>query len=262
MRFQYCSDIHLEFYNDNVNKVRRLFDVNNKRNKEGKGDILLLAGDIGKPSHMTYRTFIDMMSQQYKRVFVTTGNHEYYKMNMPMKDVDDMCRAICDSMPKKNVTFLQNELCEIMDGLYIHGGTMWSYIPRPYHRIVESSIRDYECITSFDAMTNNALHSTAIASLEQSMSYVKEKNAKLIVMSHHMPGFHLIDPKYKSSTSMIQLNYAFAADIKCTEDECIGAWVYGHTHSSGVHGKFHCNPIGYPGENMNWTLGKYFDITV
>jgi DNA repair exonuclease SbcCD nuclease subunit len=269
MRVQYCSDLHLEFYNDNVNKVKRLFDVGAKRNKDGKGDILLLAGDIGKPTHASYKTFIDMVSHEYKKVFVIAGNHEYYKMNMSVSEVDDICRDICHRAPCGNVTFLQNEMCRIegccgideSTPLFIHGGTMWSYIPRPYHRIIESSIRDYDFIQGFTPVVSNQLHQEAVAALEQNVTKVKAiPGAKLLVMSHHMPGFQFIDPKYTKTPDMMKYNYAFASDIKCAEDDCISHWIYGHTHSPLVSGKFHCNPVGYPGENMQWSLGAYFDM--
>lgn len=48
-KFQYLSDIHLEFYNENVNKIQRIFGIDNKH-RTG----LLLAGDVAyqyKPSY-------------------------------------------------------------------------------------------------------------------------------------------------------------------------------------------------------------------
>jgi hypothetical protein len=54
VKFQYFSDVHLEFYNENINKVKRLYDI-----KSSPADVLLLAGDIGKPNMTTYSYFLN-----------------------------------------------------------------------------------------------------------------------------------------------------------------------------------------------------------
>lgn len=52
VKFQYLSDLHLEFYNENLNKIQKLFCI-----KNATANILLLAGDIGKPTHKSYILF-------------------------------------------------------------------------------------------------------------------------------------------------------------------------------------------------------------
>jgi hypothetical protein len=80
---------------------------------------------------------------------------------------------------------------------------------------------------------------------------------KVIVMSHHMPSYELIDTLYISK-QYAMINCAFASDVSIADDSRIVAWVYGHTHKSYQNGKFYCNPIGYPGENKKWSLAKHF----
>lgn len=250
MNFQYISDIHLECYNNNVNKVKRKFMMTNKNN-----DILLLAGDIGKPTHNTYKEFLKEMSLSFEKVFITTGNHEYYNMDMSMNNVDNICRDICRTMPHNNVTFLQNEVCDITNDIKIFGGTFWTKIPSSSHTLISQSINDYNLISDFTPENSSILHSIAINALKTALDQ-NDTNTKWIVMSHHMPSFELIDAKYKT----LQINHAFACDIPLAHDERIKAWVYGHTHTPKQINKFYCNPVGYPGENKIFDLSKSFQI--
>jgi predicted phosphohydrolase len=253
VKFQYFSDIHLEFYNENTSKVKRIFDI-----KSSPADVLLLAGDIGKPNMQTYSLFLNLLSPTFDKICITTGNHEYYKMPMSMTEVDNMCREVCRNLPHQNVSFLQNEYFALNEYIDVYGGTFWTHTPADKEQYVMSKINDYKYIYNFSPSISNSLHSTATKSLED---YIMNKNSlkKTIVLSHHMPSFHLIDPCYRCLDN--DLNYAFASNITCARDQSIVAWVYGHTHKPYADGKFYCNPIGYPNENKQWTLERFFDIT-
>lgn len=249
--FQYISDLHLELYNNNVNKVKRKFTLRNKAS-----DILLLAGDIGKPTHNTYKEFLKEMSITFEQVFITTGNHEYYNMNMKIDDVDNICRDICRNMPHNNVKFLQNEVFDITNDIKIYGGTFWTKIPPSSRGLISQSMNDYNQILDFTPEKSSILHDIAIDALKNALDQ-SDTNTKWIVMSHHMPSFDLIDAKYKR---LNELNCAFASDIPLAKDDRIKAWVYGHTHTPKQINKFYCNPVGYPGENKILDLTKSFQI--
>ena len=251
MIFQYLSDLHLEFYNGNISKVQRKFKITENTKI---GDILLVAGDIGNPLHTTYKTFLTDMSLTFEHVFVTTGNHEYYKIPMTMNDIDSNCREICRSMPHDNVSFLQNEVYCIKDNIKIFGGTFWSHIPEKSQSIVSNSINDYKQIYEFTPIKSNELHNIAVTKLTNEIEN-SELTTKWIVMSHHMPLYNLIDIKYRS---LDHINSAFATDIQIAKDNRIKAWVYGHTHTPRQDEKYYCNPIGYPGENKKIDLTKHF----
>ena len=63
------SDLHLEFYNDNVWKPIP--------NDQDKDTVLLLAGDIGVG--LSAKGWITEMCGRYKYVIYILGNHEFYK---------------------------------------------------------------------------------------------------------------------------------------------------------------------------------------
>lgn len=73
MIIQYASDLHLEFA-DNWRYLR-------DNPLEVKGDILILAGDIGYLGDDNYckHPFWDWASENFKEVIVCMGNHEFYK---------------------------------------------------------------------------------------------------------------------------------------------------------------------------------------
>ena len=257
MRFQYFSDIHLEFYNENIPKIQRTF-IQKLDKQTDKPGFLLVAGDIGMPSRPSYSTFLQSLSPLYEKIFITTGNHEYYKMPYySLTEMDNYCRDICRTMPQDNVVFLQNNTYKLNDSLSIFGGTFWTDIPPSKHHSVMHSVNDYKLIPNMTPSLSSLLHEKSVSLLNY---HIKEDtHMKWIVMSHHMPSFDLIDPKYRATTNT-DMNYAFASNVSVANDPRVLAWVYGHTHSQNQQGKFYCNPIGYPGENKNSTLFKEFSI--
>ncbi|WP_088653547.1 metallophosphoesterase [Geofilum rhodophaeum] len=71
MKVQYCSDLHLEFFQNakflNENPIKPV------------GDILVLAGDIIYWEQENFKHwFFDYISDNFKEVYYIPGNHEFY----------------------------------------------------------------------------------------------------------------------------------------------------------------------------------------
>lgn len=256
--FQYFSDVHLEMYQENIPKIKRLF-INPILQQTNRPKLLLLPGDIGNPLHQSYTTFLQELSPLYEKIFITTGNHEYHRMRFQtMFEVDNHCREICRNMPQNNVIFLQNDNYFITDNLAIFGATFWTHIPDSKHDIINNSINDYINIPDFTPTLCSTLHNQSISKLSNLIYNHSSDNVKWIVMSHHLPSFSLIEEEYKKYNHTT--NHAFASEIDIAQHHRIIAWVYGHTHTPKQHNKFYCNPIGYPGENKEWSLFKHFSV--
>jgi predicted phosphohydrolase len=200
------------------------------------------------------------MSPYFEKIFVISGNHEYYKSNMEITAVDQLCRHICSSLPQQNVMFLQNEEYKLCPQISVYGTTLWTHIYNDTANTIRNTINDYKYIDNFTPEVSNALHIKSIKELTKSVSS-KKHDEKVIVMTHHLPSFDLIDSCYRSSVYQ-EVNCAFATDVAIRNDPRIVAWVYGHTHKSRQDGKFYCNPVGYPGENKNWSLNRFFEIVI
>jgi predicted phosphodiesterase len=237
MKFQYISDLHLEF----GNIIQLTPEAPN----------LILAGDIGNPGKKHYSMFIKDVASKFDLVFLVAGNHEYYTRTL--EKTEKLIQSIVSAYP--NVHYLQNEAYHFPNStLSIYGTTLWSAIPITQARTVKKMMNDYTYINGFTVEINNTLHDKAIQTFENTRTMYPDK--EWIVVCHHMPQTNLVDPMYKDSV----LNCAFASDVDVFDMECVKAVAYGHTHTSGISGKYYCNPVGYPGENKKRNLSACFEV--
>jgi predicted MPP superfamily phosphohydrolase len=129
MKIQYVSDIHLEFYS----KLPKITPV---------ADVLVLAGDIGYPTSKIYVQFLKEMNTLFKKVFLITGNHEYYA-DKHIEDIDTQIQQIINSNDLKNISFL-NCSYEDYEGYRFVGATLWSHIDNPSYTINDTTqIKDF-----------------------------------------------------------------------------------------------------------------------
>ena len=239
----YVSDLHLEFYNSFPNKYKK-WDSNK--------DILCLAGDIGKPSKNTYKEFIEYSSGLFKYVFVITGNHEYYGKES-INHVDVNIEKICSHY--KNVYFLNNKTHYIKEyDLYILGTTLWTKGAYCFE------YNDFNCIKGMNAEYLALLHNKALNYLETELEKI-DISSKVIVLSHHMPSFNLINSKYKN----FPYNCLFASDLNYLfEKYKINFWICGHSHSSNKlkinNTLVLMNPMGYENENDSFDWNAFFKL--
>jgi predicted phosphohydrolase len=238
MLFQYVSDIHLEI----SKKLPTIKPV---------APYLILAGDIGYPTDILYKDFLEMVSKLFEHIFLISGNHEYYSKDYTMNEIDTIILKICNSYP--NIHYLNNTIYEF-NNICIFGSTFWSYIKPDEESFIRMMISDYRCIPDFTPQTSNELYKTAINKLQTILDYYPN----VIVISHHIPKNELVVEKYKSSP----FNSAFASDIVLADHPNIKAWVYGHTHVPSINGNFYSNPIGYPGENNKLDYEKVFSVII
>jgi len=220
MLIQYASDIHLECL-EFLPKIT----VN--------ADVLCVAGDIGDPFSDMYAQFLIMLSTIFKKVFIITGNNDYYMMKnkIPhtMEETHTQINFLIQDHELDNVSFLNNS-CEEYNGYVFVGSTLWSdisSIPKSdtSHRIKFKRIPDmtYE--------KYNMLH-------QESIQYIKNitttyNNNKIIVITHHLPSHKLMKLSRNTLTSINNDKY-YASDCEKLFVKPIVAWIYGHTHISGI----------------------------
>ena len=95
MRICYISDLHLEFRDG-------IFDINNE------ADILILSGDIGNPYEDIYMNFLIKVSNNFDKIILITGNHEYYCHNKSILETNEKIKNIITENKLKNIIFLNN----------------------------------------------------------------------------------------------------------------------------------------------------------
>ncbi len=238
MKFQYISDLHLEF--------------GNKMNIIPVAEYLILAGDICQLNCKTkYKDFLNRISKKFKLIFIVSGNHEYYGQTIESGD------AFLSTLSKtfNNVIYLNNEIYHFDNSdISILGTTLWSYIAQEEYSIIKKYMNDYRLIKNFTPLLSSEMFKNNCEFVEDSLK--NHTNKKFIVVCHHVPQKRLIDSKYSGDP----LNSAFASDLPILDSSQVLACVYGHTHIPSISGKYYCNSFGYPRENKHEDINKYFEI--
>jgi predicted phosphohydrolase len=244
IKIRYFSDLHLEFIKPN--KIEQFI----RKILPGMDEICVLAGDIGNPYQPNYDIFMNFISQNFKKSFVISGNHEYYNKTKSIQETNNFMKDYFQNF--NNISFLNNNY-EYYDNYCFIGTTLWSKIINPVY-----TINDVNSIPSFDYIQYNRLNMLSVDFLEDTL----QNNNNCVVITHHVPSNSLIDIKYKTQ-QMIPYNQWFY----CNMDEFIAknqnkikCWIYGHTHtpSNNIINEipFLCNPIGYPNENSKLDFQK------
>jgi len=237
MKLRYLSDLHLEFIKPN--KIEQFI----RQIPSGIHEVCVLAGDVGNPYQSNYDVFMNFISNNFKKTFVISGNHEYYNKTKTIQETNRFLKEYFSKF--NNISFLNNE-CEKYDGFCFIGTTLWSKITNPKYEI-----NDVYNIPNFDYIKYNGLNMLSVDFLEDAIN----NNKNCIVITHHIPSSSLIDVKYKTSKMRPynQWFYYNMDDLIETKGSKIKCWIYGHTHTPSnviINGiPFLCNPIGYPDEN-------------
>ena len=248
MKIQYASDLHLEF-TDNWRILKQEEPMN------VRGDILVLAGDIGYLGDDNYQThpFWDWASKNYQQVIVALGNHEFYKFY----DLSSMHNGLIGEI-RPNIHYYYNAAVHIQD-IDIIVSTLWANITLEDAYITEHSVTDFRRILyGEDILTFadfNREHKQCFKFIKQSVADSTAKHK--IVITHHVPSYQLMSPEFQGS----RINGAFTvelADYIATSG--IDYWIYGHSHRNidKIIGTTRCvcNQFGYAFHNEHLTFDR------
>lgn len=261
MKVKLISDLHVEFTNVKI-------PYNNE-------DILIIAGDITPGYNEALKLIKNYLNENlYVKVILVLGNHDYY--DSTIEEVDIFWKNI-------NIDrfyFLQNNSV-LLNGVRFYGTTLWTDLNNSdTNTMLVSSyyINDFRHIKNFSIYNFVTLHYIAKQLLKQ---FLEKNNDPVIVITHHLPTFSSIHPKYGSNKV---LNYAFACTnmTELINSPNVKIWCHGHTHTSHDYievpkipfestnltpTRIICNPRGYtypssPAENLefdkNWTFNIDF----
>lgn len=268
--FHVISDLHLEhrckissltqFANQYKQLGRKGYDVNDSQNKNR---ILILAGDIGYPSRSNYWMFLRDCAQKYQFVICVPGNHEYYdekySFDQTNKLIECESKKIFDEFG--NFHYLNNSSVTI-DGVKYIGTTLWSQLDPLCKKDITSQLNDFNYITlnnNCDKLTFEQyvqMHQTCLNWLQQEIDQTinTEMNQNFVVITHHLPSYQLIHPKYKFAS----INSAFYTNL----DDIIKGklWVAGHTHQPMTkiinNTLIVVNPFGYANECLYASINE------
>lgn len=237
MKLQIASDLHLELGNSVV--------------LEPVAPYLVLAGDIGDPSTLVYEHFLLTQADQFEKVFVVLGNHEYYHMRS-MKHTKDLVRKICAKRPGKLV--LMDCTRVDVEHVTVLGCTLWTHIRPTQQRDCLRAISDFRCIKEWSPAAWNETHAREAAWLRDRVTESTESTRPVIILTHHAPLENTCsDPRHLGDP----VSSAYGTDGLCDLlTSPVNLWVHGHTHyshdttlASGT--RILANQYGRPGECTN-----------
>lgn len=265
MKIQFASDLHLEFYADDINVD---FESILTINKEA--DILILAGDIGYPEDSITARFFEWCCSVWPHVVWILGNHEYYNkkynpVKLTMNDKELISEKLCEKFT--NLHLLQNGrlILDKFPTIKIIGTTLWTDVPLESRRLLINSMNDFnyiysKCNESFNLNTWNNLHIIMRQFIEDELYDAFNRDQKVVVVTHHLPTYKMILPIYQSSP----INAAFAANCDhLLEHSSVAAWICGHSHGSNeieikrsnqTRVKCYLNSRGYKFERNSITM--------
>lgn len=247
------SDLHLEFNNPLPEIPTNV-------------DILLLAGDIGFPHLSQYRDLLITCSEKVKHLVLITGNHEYYH-SKGFEIIDQRIIELIENLKKNqqitNIHFLQRSFIDI-DGYRILGCTLWSKIPSEYSTKIELAMNDYRMIRkkvpvrgSYRRVkiTSNDVNKWHQLDFDWLKEEIELSPLPVVVITHHAPTLEEID---------CSIDHAYFSQIDDINLDKVVLWVYGHTHRAKKYQHkvttFWCNPVGYPGEETNYSKSLLIEL--
>lgn len=232
MRVQLLSDVHVEFHADHgVDFVRSL---------EPSGvDVLVLAGDIAVGERIA--PALNLFCERYRdaTVVYVHGNHEYYGTDR--EGAVALTREA--AAHNRNLVWLDSEMAEVRGQRFL-GGPLW-FEPHPEAERFKRAMADFQAIAGFESWVyeENRRMKELLA---------KELRETDVVVTHHLPTFASVAPRFSSSP----LNAFFVCDVgELIEDRQPRLWMHGHTHISVDERigrtRVLCNPFGYVGWELN-----------
>ena len=235
LSIQFCSDLHLEFYSNYIDIPKDIILPSSP--------ILALLGDIGLPFEIdengvqVYEQFLLEQADNFEKVLVIAGNHEYYDRKHTMEEIEAEIKRIC-AIKGDKLLFLNNSSI-IIDNVRILGSTLWTNIPEEEALMIMYRYNDYRLIyisKSLDetekyykyepisTSDTNQLHKEAIAFIENEINlFKKNKERAIIVLSHYSPTFKNASNKDNLTTfaDATNLEHLYCKNMY---------WLYGHTH--------------------------------
>jgi len=229
---------------------------------ENDAEVLILAGDVGNPYEEKYKNFLKSVSENFEKIFLITGNHEYYCHGNSIIETDKHITNIIQSERLDNVIFLNNDFYDYKNYRFV-GTTLWSKITNSADNSLTSCFDlihdfDVEKMSKTDSIKNyNKLFDKNYNFLQKT---IFETESPIIAITHHLPSHQLVAPKYLGHT----INQCFASSCEKLMTENVPYWFYGHTHTPGdtIIGKTRllCNPMGYPNENIKVDKNKIITL--
>ena len=211
-KLQYVSDLHID-----THKYMPIIKPLSK--------YIAICGDIAQPYATNYKKFIQEQSRKFEKVFIVPGNHDFDLGVMYRRDYankwEPVIKNICSDY--KNVYYLNCNTHQLDDNILIAGSILWS---RP--TFTKYQINSQRFSKNLNHIIEHQIeHQKHVDWISNTIEDNKDK--KIIILTHFVPTFKLIEKKYLNNGS--KQNTWFATDLEYLIKNPVKAWICGHTHS-------------------------------
>jgi 3',5'-cyclic AMP phosphodiesterase CpdA len=218
VKFQIASDLHIEFRNEHYVVASEYITPN--------ADVLILAGDIGNLyKYNQLQRFLEDVSKLFQYVLYVPGNHEYYRVNgVPEVSFRTLTERLLKLEASIDNLYILNGGSVVIDDVCIAGCTLWT---NPQVEKIPHYIVRIKGMNKVDIYRNT--HLKDLRFVDRTIKYCKEKNQKLLLVTHHCPTFRTTKGK-KDDDMYVSL---YATDL---ENRLRGDYVHtsvcGHVHKN------------------------------
>lgn len=235
MKLQLISDVHVEFHADRGDVFLKSLDPTGV-------DLLVVAGDLGLAKDLDHCFAI--LCAKYPAVAFVLGNHELYQSSP--RTVEELVAAVVKK--HKNLHWLDESVIEVK-GQRVVGTSLW-FPSDVGHERDRDGMNDFRLIHGLTGWVFEK-NRRALAFLD------KEVRRGDVVVTHHLPSWRCVHPKYAGSS----LNRYFVCDVEpLIAERQPKLWLHGHTHEQTRERVGDCqivaNPFGYlrveNGSNMKF----------
>jgi len=242
-KVNYVSDLHLEFSQFPV-KDEPDVDPTKREIKPNPDEYLLVAGDTiltvalkekrtdgdARKLQKRFDRFCDI-AQGFKQTYMVPGNHEAYSHG----DVATNAEVVNEYLARKNYTnirMLENERVSLTDKVELLACTLWTSMDNR-NPVVEQycnrGMNDfYVCNYKGAPFYASDCADKHFESRRWLAGELLDISKSYVVMTHHLPSFQGIDPRFKGD----YLNFAYASEMEdfIYMNPHILFWIHGHTH--------------------------------
>jgi hypothetical protein len=249
------SDLHLE-------RIKYSFTVTKA------APILLLAGDIGRfHDRDLYRNFLIEQCEQFDRVLLIAGNHEFYGSSREI-GLRTAQEFVDDPAMTGRLHFLNRFRFDILGSDYtLLGCTLQSYIGPEYTKLTN----DFQQIQHWRIKDHNEEHQRDMTWLQASIDEIArtDPGRKIILATHYAPAFEKTCHPLNENNAVSQCFSSNALQQMLTWPGAkhVTHWIFGHTHwnsnftSGGV--KVSSNQLCNDSNKLTWwqkrTMYRAFD---
>jgi predicted phosphohydrolase len=212
IEFQIVSDLHIEYKNNDVPNPLDYITPS--------ADILILAGDIGSLYKINQlKSFLQLLCPLFKATIYIPGNHEYYLQDSFEPIPFELLTKRLYDLENIPSLYILNQSSIIINDICITGCTLWT---KPLINLPKFIVK----IHDINTYAYHVLHNNDLEYIENMIQFCKNKNLKLLVVTHHCPTEEVLQnfkkDKYRS-LYVSDLDYLL-------NKENVHTWVCGHLH--------------------------------